>query len=127
MLTGATPDCGPRHGRTSPALGWSVVAIKTKQKGEGSAGSMKILRNGHQNVIFDVTSEVHKDLENVSAGTSNLFLNLIHKNFARNKTSNFAWSIGTIIVKDASSLYTVLTLNRVAVRLEVIYDFSGDQ
>jgi hypothetical protein len=118
MLTGATPDCRPRHGRTSPALSWSVVAITPYRRGRGkqvratTGFLMKILQNGYQNVIFDVTSEVHKDLEDVSAGTGNFLKNLIHKNFARNKMSNFARSIGTIIVKDASSLYTVLTTDR---------------
>ncbi len=41
MLNGAAPDCGPRPGRTSPALRWSVIAVKPNRKG----GSARLHRN----------------------------------------------------------------------------------
>ncbi len=37
MLTEAAPHCGPRPGRTSPTLGWSVITVK-------QVGSMKVGR-----------------------------------------------------------------------------------
>jgi hypothetical protein len=57
---------------------------KTEWKGGGRQGGAaarcltKIHENVCQNVIFDVMSEVQKDLEDVSAGIS-IFLNPIHR------------------------------------------------
>jgi hypothetical protein len=33
ILTGAVPDCGPQLGGTSPALGWTVIAVKPTRRG----------------------------------------------------------------------------------------------
>jgi hypothetical protein len=35
IMTSATPDCGPQPGRTSPAPGWSVRAVKLSRRGGG--------------------------------------------------------------------------------------------
>jgi hypothetical protein len=72
-------------------LGWSVIAVKPNGRG-GSAGlhcdwtSNKKCQNGRQNIIFDVISEVQKDLEVVSAGIGICF-NPINQNFFHNLTS----------------------------------------
>ncbi len=55
--TGASPDFGPQPGRTSPALGWSVIAVKPSGGGGRQGGAtarllMKNHRKGHQNIIF---------------------------------------------------------------------------
>jgi hypothetical protein len=36
MLTGDALDCGTQPNRTSPILGWSVIAVKPSRKGGGS-------------------------------------------------------------------------------------------
>jgi hypothetical protein len=33
IMTGGTPDCGPHPGGTPPALGWSVIAVKSSRGG----------------------------------------------------------------------------------------------
>jgi hypothetical protein len=38
MFTGAVPGCGTRHGGTSSALGWSVIAVKPSRRGGGWQG-----------------------------------------------------------------------------------------
>jgi hypothetical protein len=38
MFTGDALDCGPQPGRTSPTLGWSVIAVKTNGGEEWSTG-----------------------------------------------------------------------------------------
>ncbi len=53
IMTGGTPDYGPRPGGTPPALGWSVIAVKSSERG-GSAGGTTagLLTKIRQNVIF---------------------------------------------------------------------------
>ncbi len=38
MLTGAALDCGLHPGRTSPALGWSIIAVKLSRREGGQQG-----------------------------------------------------------------------------------------
>jgi hypothetical protein len=47
MLTGTTPDCGPQPSGTSPALKWSVIALKLS----GKRGSAEFY--SYHNRIFD--------------------------------------------------------------------------
>jgi hypothetical protein len=68
------PDCGSQPCGTSPALGWSVIAVKLSGRGSRQgvdmAGLLKeICHYKLQNIIFDVMSEVQKYLEDISAGT----------------------------------------------------------
>jgi hypothetical protein len=58
ILTGTALNCGPQPGGTSPALGWSVKAVKTLRWG-GSAGychswtsDKNTAKNVCQKVIF---------------------------------------------------------------------------
>jgi hypothetical protein len=39
IMTGAALDCGPQPGRTSPVLGWSVLAVKPSGKGRSTGWS----------------------------------------------------------------------------------------
>jgi hypothetical protein len=58
MLTGAVPDCGPQPGGTSPAIGWSVIAVKPSGRGGGHQGGAatelltKNCQKVRQNIIF---------------------------------------------------------------------------
>jgi hypothetical protein len=72
--TGAAPDFGPQPGRTSPALGWSVLAVKPRGGGGRQGGTaarllMKNHQKGCQNIIFEVMSEVQKYSDGISART----------------------------------------------------------
>ncbi len=50
ILTGDTPDCRPKPAQTSPALGWSVTAVKPRGKGRsagwrrGQTSDQKVLK-----------------------------------------------------------------------------------
>ncbi len=98
MLTGAAPHCGPRPGATSPAIRWSVFAVKLS--GRGGVGNMssrpdfwwKNVKMDVKTSFFDVVSEVQKDSQDVSAGISQIKNNLTYKNFVRNLTSKLARS-----------------------------------
>ncbi len=76
-LSSAAPDCRPEPSQTSPALRWSVIAIKLSRQG-GSAGCYRgqILQKSVKMYVntsfFEVMSEVQEDLENVSAGIDKL-------------------------------------------------------
>jgi hypothetical protein len=48
MLIGASPDCGPQPGGTSPALGWSVLAVKPS--GRGGLGRGRHGRTSDENM-----------------------------------------------------------------------------
>jgi hypothetical protein len=69
-LIGILIGCGPQPSGTSPALVWSVIAVKLSrrrggwQSGAAAGPLMKIC----QNVCQILMSEVQKDLEDVSAG-----------------------------------------------------------
>jgi hypothetical protein len=69
-MTGGVPDCGPQPGGTPPALGWSVIAVKSS--GRGGVGRGRRGRTSDENTskchFFEVMSEVLKDSEDVSAG-----------------------------------------------------------
>ncbi len=58
FFTGAAPDCGPRPGRTSPALRWSVYAVKPGGRGGFGRGRRGLISDENtskwtcQNVIF---------------------------------------------------------------------------
>jgi hypothetical protein len=69
IMTGATADCGPHPGETSPALGWSVIAVKQSGR-EGHWENvvtvglfLKICQMEVKMSFFDVMSEVQKDRE----------------------------------------------------------------
>jgi hypothetical protein len=69
IMTGATPDCGPHPSETSPALGWSVIAVKQSGR-EGDWENvvtvgllMKICKMEVKMSFFDVMSEVQNDQE----------------------------------------------------------------
>jgi hypothetical protein len=71
ILTGAALDCGPQPGGTSPALWWSVIAVKPIER----RGRQMLQCAGHltkyieMDVItsfFDIMSEVQKDSERSS-------------------------------------------------------------
>jgi hypothetical protein len=73
ILIGATLISGPQPGGTSPAIGWSIIAVKPSGRGGRQDATTarhqaKIHQNGCQNVIFYGMSEVEKDLEELSAG-----------------------------------------------------------
>ncbi len=58
ILTGIAPHCGPQPSGTSPALGWSILAVKPSRRGGGQQGSVaaglptKICQNAPKNIIF---------------------------------------------------------------------------
>jgi hypothetical protein len=72
-MTGSLPDCRPQPGQTSPALGWSVKAVKPSGR-DGSAGwrrsqtSDKKYVKKYVKTSFEVMSKVQKDSQDVSAG-----------------------------------------------------------
>ncbi len=80
ILTGTTPS------RTSPALGWSVIAIKAISEGGGCQGCAvagfwwKCTQNVCHNLIFWHPVWSSKRLGNVSGGIGT-FLNMVHRNF----------------------------------------------
>jgi hypothetical protein len=73
MLTGVELHCGLRPGGTSPAHRWSLFTVKANGIGGGGVcrcgqtSDEKNHQNRCQNVIFNVMSEVQKDLEDVSS------------------------------------------------------------
>ncbi len=71
-LTDATPDFVPQPSRTSPALGWSIIAVKPSRRG-GSAGWRRSWTSDENTSFFEVMSEVQKDSEDVSAGIGIFF------------------------------------------------------
>jgi hypothetical protein len=79
ILSGTATDCGPQPGRTSPAFGCSVIAVKPRGKvgGQQVALGPVFLQNYVEMYIktsfFDVMSEVPKDSEDVSAGIGCFF------------------------------------------------------
>jgi hypothetical protein len=42
ILTGTAPDCRPKPGRTSPAFGWSVIAVKPSRREGGSQNCVAV-------------------------------------------------------------------------------------
>jgi hypothetical protein len=72
VMTGAAPDCSPQPGRTSPTLGWSVIAVKPSRRGDRQGGAAaELLTKNIKNVktsFFETMSEAQKDSEDVSAG-----------------------------------------------------------
>jgi hypothetical protein len=94
MLTGAAPHCGPRPGKTSPTLGWSAITVKPVKSRGGGWQSHAAAENLTKNVkmsLFDIISEVQKDLEDVSAGKGQ-FKKIMNKNFVQNLMSKFVRS-----------------------------------
>ncbi len=95
MFTGDALDCEPCPGRTSPTLGWSVIAVKTSQGEEGSAGLC-------HDQIFDENTSKWTSKWNFLAYCLKLdkiprmfpqeyiyFFNPIHKSFVGNLMSEF--------------------------------------
>jgi hypothetical protein len=77
MLTGASPNCGPQHGGTFPALWQSVWVVcnssKTERKNWGFAGSRCDRTFDEKKSFFDFMSEVQNDLEDIPAGIGCFF------------------------------------------------------
>jgi hypothetical protein len=69
-------DCIPQPSWTSPALGWSVIAVKLSGGGGGLAGwrcgqtfdENTYVKKYVKSSFFEVMSEAQKDLEVVSEG-----------------------------------------------------------
>ncbi len=81
MLTGAALHCGPGPGRTSLMLKWSVIAVKPDRSGgvRRSASRLNLWQKKKkidvETSFFEVTTEVQKDLEDVSAGIGQFLKN----------------------------------------------------
>jgi hypothetical protein len=99
ILTGAVLHFTPQPGRTSPALGWSVIAVKPVGIGEGGVCCGAVTELLTKNIktdikwsFFDVVSGVQKDSDDVSVGIGKFLRNPIYKNFVQNLKSKLVRS-----------------------------------